>query len=283
MLGAKITRTYALLAVISLWAIAYISQINFDAWRFYSESKIRTTYNEYIEPQPLSPNKARIASFGATEFAADLYWLQLIQYYGGGTPYGQYRKLAELFQTITELAPRFKQPYITGLIILPNEGYVNEAIALGLKGQENLPDSWEMPYYTGLVYHIYKKDYAKAGESFLRAAQSPNAPVITQLMAGIYFKEANERKRSYLIFQSVLETSTDKFVIERAQNYLAHLEGIFALEAAVAKYKKQYGQLPSSLTDLLAKKIIKSLPHSPLNATYTYNPKTGEIGEKFSN
>lgn len=282
MLSIGISRTYILLTIFGLWVVAYTAQINFDAWRFYSDSKIDVTYNEYIEPQPLSPDTARIASFGATEFAADLYWLQLIQYYGGGTPYGQYRKLAELFQTVTDLAPKFKQPYITGLIILPGEGFSDEAIALGQKGTKNLPNSWEMPYYTGLVYHIYKKDYAKAGQKFLQASELPDAPVITKLMAGIYFKEANERRRSYLIFQSVLETSNDEFVIDRAESYLAHLDGIFALEDAVAKYQKQFGTYPKTLADLTSQKIIDSIPKSPLNVTYTYNPKTGAIGEKFN-
>jgi tetratricopeptide (TPR) repeat protein len=168
------------------------------------------------------------------------------------------------------------------LVVLPNEGYVDEALKLGAKGEVNLPDSWEMPYYSGLVYHIYKKDYAKAGEKFLLAAQYPDAPVITKLMAGIYFKEANERQRSYIIFQSVLETSDDQFVIERAKSYLTHLEGIFALEKAVANYQKRFNALPKSLTELVTKKILPELPRSPLNASYTYNAETGEIGEKFN-
>jgi tetratricopeptide (TPR) repeat protein len=283
MVTDRIARSYIFLTIVGLWSVSYIAQINFDAWRFYSPSKISTSYNEYIEPQPLSPQYAQIASFGASEFAADLYWLQLIQYYGGGTPYGQYRKLAELFQTITELAPKFQHPYITGLIILPGEGFVDEAINLGQKGETNLPDSWEMPYYTGLVYHIYKQDYAKAGEKFLQAAQYPDAPVITQLMAGIYFKEADDRKKSYLIFQSVLETSNDDFVLERAKKYLAHLDGIFQLEKAVSQYRRQFNRWPGSLNDLISAKLIDALPVSPLGYRYTYNPQTGAIGEKISN
>ena len=58
---------------------SYIAQINYDAWRRYNAPTIHTTYNQYIEPQPLSSSVARSSSFGATEFLANLYWLELIQ------------------------------------------------------------------------------------------------------------------------------------------------------------------------------------------------------------
>ncbi|MEX0594640.1 MAG: hypothetical protein WD157_00885, partial [Patescibacteria group bacterium] len=222
------------LIVLIAWSVAYISQINYDAWRYYSPSVLNTSFNEFIEPQPLSPQNTRLISFGATEFAANIYWLQLIQYYGGGTPYGQYRKLPELFDTVTELSPNFQQAYITGLIILPGEGFVDQALSLGEKGQKNLPDSWEMPYYTGLVYHIYKKDYAQAGAKFNQAATFAGAPAITKLFAGIYFKEADQRKKAYLIFQTVVATSEDQYIIARAEKQLAHLDGIFTLESAAS-------------------------------------------------
>jgi len=278
-MSAVSERTGWFLVVISLWVIAYVSQINYDSWRFYSPGKISVTYNEFIEPQPLSQDAAKIASFGSTELLANYYWLSLIQYYGGGTPYGEYRKLAELFQTITELAPRFKQPYVTGLVILPGEGFPDEALKLGRKGQENLPDSWEIPYYTGLTYHIYKKDFAKAGEEFIKASKFADAPVITKLMAGVYFKEANERKKSYLIFQTVIETSDDEFIVKKAENYLIHLDGIFALEAAVKKFQQRFDRLPDSLNELVERQIINTLPVSPLPIKYDYNSKTGAITE----
>lgn len=278
-MNAATLQRYSLLAVIGCWVIAYSSQLHYDTWRRYGEAKIPATYNEFIEPQPLSAETARIASFGAAEFTANLYWLQLIQYYGGGDPYGKYRKLAELFQTVTDLSPRFEHAYVTGLIILPGEGFVDEAIALGEKGQQVLGDSWEVPYYTGLVYHIYKKDYAKAGEAFTKAAAFADAPPLTKLFAGIYFKEADQRKKAYLIFQTIIATSDNDFVVERAERYIVHLDGIFTLENAVAKFRETFGRLPESLDELVSRGTLNSLPVSPLSITYTYDPSTGAVGE----
>jgi hypothetical protein len=270
---------WAWLAAIVFAGLSYAAQLQYDTWRRFSPPKVHATYNEFIEPQPLSPALARAASFGATEFVADWYWLQTIQYYGGGDPYGKYRKLAELFNTVTDLSPKFKDAYQTGLIILPGEGFVNEAIALGEKGQKNLPDSWEMPYYTGLVYHMYKKDFVKAAEQFQHAAALPSAPANARLFAGIYYNKANDRQTAYLIFKTVYDSTQDEFIRDRAKKYVLHLEAYFTLEDGIAAYKKQFGRLPSSLDELVSKKIIAGVPESPLGVSWAFDPKTGQLGE----
>ncbi len=272
-------RRFAWLLVVVLWSITYLSQINYDVWRFYAPAKITVSYNEFIEPQPLAGTSARLASFGATEFLADIYWLQAIQYYGGGTPNGQYRKLPELFTTITTLAPRFQQAYVTGLLILPGEGNVNEALALGQQGAEQLPNSWEIPYYTGLVHHIYQKNYEAAAQEFEKAAAIEGSPPIAKLFAGIYFKEADQRQKAYLIFQTILATTDNQFVRDRAAKYLQHLDGLFLLEKAVADFHTRFGRNPAGLGELVSRGIISELPRSPLALQYGYDPATGTVSE----
>lgn len=266
--------------VVVFWGVAYLSQLHYDTWRFYSPTKLSVSYNEFIEPQPLAGNSARLASFGATEFLADVYWLQLIQYYGGGTPNGQYRKLAETFFAVTELAPKFKQAYVTGLIILPGEEFVEQAVALGERGQRSLPEAWEIPYYTGLVHHIYRKDYAAAAKEFDQAAALPDAPPITKLFAGIYYKQAAERQTAYLIFQTILATSDNDYVKERAEKYLEHLDGLFALEKAVNDFHVRFHRYPTGLNELVVRGMLAELPKSPLTVDYGYNPTTGAISEQ---
>ncbi len=266
--------------VVVFLGLSFIGQINYDVWRRYSPPKLAgVDYNVYIEPQPLSPPLAKAVSFGSTEFLADYYWLTLIQYYGGGTPSGKYRKLAELFNVVTELSPRFQQAYQTGLIILPGEGFPDQAIELGEKGKRNLPDSWEMPYYTGLVYHIYKKDYVSAAKEFQIAADKKDAPPITQYFAGIYYKEANQRSLAYQIFRTVHETTKDDFVRERAAKQLAHLEIIFFLEDAVARYHQRFARYPTKPQDLVAAKIIKEMPVSPLGISFAIDAQTGLVSD----
>lgn len=265
---------------IAALTLAYVAQINYDAWRRYSPPRIATSYNIYIEPQPFSAQAAKTASLGSQEFMASLYWLQLIQYYGGGDPYGQYRKLAELFNTVTDLSPKFTHAYQTGLLVLPGEGFVDEAIALGKKGMERDPERWEMPYYTGIVYHIYKKDYVTAGKLFEQAAALPEAPQNAKYLAAIYYNRGDQRQTAYALFKTIYEATTDNFIKERSAKYILHLENIFLLEEKVAAFQQRFKRLPRSLNELVQTRLIEQLPTSPLGLTYEYNTTTGAITEE---
>jgi len=268
-----------LLWVATALAVSYIAQLQYDSWRRFGPPKIQTTYNIFIEPQPPNSETALLASFGAREFLADWYWLKTIQYYGGGDPYGKYRKLAELFDVVVTLSPKFLAAYQTGLIILPGEGFVEEAIALGKGGQRNLPDRWELPYYTGLVYHIYKKDYRAAAEQFTQAASLPGAPPIVQYFSGVYRNLANERQLAYEIFRTVAATSESDFIKERAAKYVLHLEVIFQLEDALKSYQARFKRLPDSFEALVAAGILGRVPQSPLGITLVLDRQTGAILE----
>jgi len=101
----------------------------------------------------------------------------------------------QIYLTILPNFPlNFWNAYQTGLIIMPGEGFVDEAIALGNKGMINMPDRWEVPYYTGLVYHIYKKDYLSAAKLFEKAASYNDAPANAKYFAGIYYNKADQRE-----------------------------------------------------------------------------------------
>jgi len=271
--------TVAFLAAATL---AYVAQLHYDLWRRWGSPKLNVSYNEFIEPQPISAESAKLVNFGAREALADWYWLSLIQYYGGGEPYGRYRKLPELFNLVTELSPKFLQAYQTGLIILPGEGFVDEAIALGEKGKKNLAESWEIPYYTGLAYHIYKKDYIAAAKEFELAAAKEDAPPIARYFVGIYYNLGNQRQLAYEIFRTVAATTDSDFIRERSQKYIQHLEIVFYLEDAVAKYKEQFARAPESLEQLVQANIINEIPASPLAITLTIDPNTGEVKETKS-
>lgn len=274
-----LVRFSSFLLVIAI-AIGYISQINFDAWQRYGDAKIKTAYNVYIEPQPFSPAVAQFVSFGAREFVSDVYWLKLIQYYGGGDPQGKYRKLAELFNIVTELSPKFTAAYTTGLLVLPGEGFVDQALALAVKGEKNLPNSWEIPYNTGLVYHVYKKDYVQAAKEFEKAAALPNAPANARYFAAVYYNQADQRQTAYQIFKTLYDSSDNDFVKDRAKKYVEHLDIFFSLQDAIHRYQEKFHQPPDNLNQLVDKKIISTIPVSPLNIQFAIDPKTKELIEQ---
>ncbi|HSX42449.1 MAG TPA: hypothetical protein VLE93_03850 [Candidatus Saccharimonadales bacterium] len=270
---------FAPLLLLAALALAYFGQLRYDTWRFFDTPTVQDSFNNFIEPEPLKSPTAKAASLGATNFLSDIYWLELIQYYGGGDPYGTYRQLPALYQTITDLSPKFLAAYQSGLLVLPQEKFTDQAIALGEKGQQNLPKSWEIPYYEGLVYHVDKKDYLSAARQFQIAAAKPGAPAITKYFAGLYYKEAGSRQTAYVIFQTVYQTTTDPFVKDRAQKQIGHLGGLFALQDAVSAFQQKLHRNPKSFDELIAAKIIPALPVSPLGLKYTYDAVTGAVSD----
>ena len=95
--------TWGLVLVITFLSLVYVAQINYDSWSRYSPRALSVSYNDFIEPQPLSGLAAKGVSLGQSQFLANIYWLELIQYYGGGEPNGRYRKLPDLYSnTLTK-------------------------------------------------------------------------------------------------------------------------------------------------------------------------------------
>lgn len=270
-------KTWGGILAIAFLALAYIAQINYDSWSRYSPRVLPVSYNDFIEPQPLSGLAAKGVSLGQSQFLANIYWLELIQYYGGGEPNGQYRKLPDLYNTITDLDPKFLAAYQSGLLILPGEGFVDQAIALGKKGENNLPDSWEIPYYLGLDYHIYKKDYVSAAAEFTKAAKLPGAPANTAYFAALYYSQTDQRQVAYQLFKNLAETETDPYLKDRAKKYAEQLAATFYLEDSIAKFHQQFHRYPTSLQELVDKKVIAAVPESPLGQSFNYDAATGQI------
>jgi hypothetical protein len=134
-----------------------------------------------------------------------------------------------------------------------------------------------MPYYQGIVYDIYKKDYALAAQDFSQAAKLPGAPANTAYFAAIYYNQDNQQQVALQLFETIYATSKDSFIKDRAGKYVEHLQMIFSLDNATAQYKKTYGRFPGSLQDLVTKKIISAVPVSPLGFNFVYDPTTGVV------
>ena len=271
-------KKYIYIAGIIFLVLSFLCQVQYDSWSKNDRQPLDTTYNILIEPQPIDSNTAKYVSFGFNEFLADYYWLSFIQYYGGGDPYGKYRKMPDLFNNITELSPKFLDAYQTGLIIMPGEGFVDEAIALGNKGMINMPDRWEVPYYTGLVYHIYKKDYLSAAKLFEKAASYNDAPANAKYFAGIYYNKADQRETSYQMFKTIYDSTKDESLKARVKYYMVHLEEIFYLQDAVKTYQDKYKKLPTNLDQLVTSKIVPAIPDDPLNYGFIIT-SSGDITE----
>ncbi len=271
---------YLFLTIFSLLVFIYVIQLDFDSWEKYSKPKLNIQYNDVIAPNVLDGDKISKLTFGFDNLIADWYWLNAIQFYGGGDPYGKYFQLTSMMDNVTIINPKFYYPYIFSLLVLPNENMSDQALSIGERGRKNFPDDWQIPYYMGAVYHIEKKDYQNAGKYLEIASQKKDVLPIAKLLAGIYYQKADQREIAYNIYQVILETSTDEYTKQRASLFLKQLELETFLEDMAIEYKNKYGVFPNQLTDLVTKKILTEIPNSPLNRELIIDPNTGKVNEK---
>jgi len=223
----------------------------------------------------------KMATFGYSSVAADVLFIWAIQYYGNTAIPDRRDHLLHIFSVISELDPRYVDPYEVGALIAL---YDFNDVALSLKildlGFVNNPAMWIFPLDAGHYAQIYAKDFALAKEYFRKAMDVPGAPpIVRRLYADAAYKTM-DLKTSWETWLEVFNTSKDAQVKKIASNHLYQVKAasdISALKKATAVFAETYGRKPQDLTLLVQAGILPSLPKDLDGKDYVYDPQTGEI------
>src|SRR5512143_945176 len=94
----------------------------------------------------------KFATFGYSSLAADLVYLWSIQYYSTPTIDDRFNYLDHIFAIISELDPKYTDPYEIGALIAVQEAHNTEAAfkILDLGFAKN-PDQWLFPFDAGHI------------------------------------------------------------------------------------------------------------------------------------
>ena len=271
-----------LLIVIVGFVGVYFLQYGFDQLRLNHLGSIKIPANELIEPSVPSDNALRKITFGQSALIADLLWLQSIQYYGGGDPYGKYRQLPKLMQGIVAIDPKFTYPYSFSGLVLPSEGYVDEALGILTQGEVNLPNNWEIPYSKGTIYYINKKDYANAAKSYSNASNKPGAPDKTRFLGAVQCDRSENYQTALQIFQNLAEKSDNQYFKDRANLFVAHYALLDGLEKFCQAFKSKEGYYPITLDELVTRRYVQDIPADPLGREIKYDNQTGKVTADLS-
>jgi tetratricopeptide (TPR) repeat protein len=223
----------------------------------------------YIE----SPKLVRRASLGFDGLMACIYWTRTVQYFGDRHHHLQhsYNELAPLLEITTALDPHLLPAYQFGANFLAPDppggaGEPDRAIRLMEYGIAHNPDNWHLYYNLGFVYYMQLKDYKKAGETFERGSQVPDAHPFMKLLAAQMAEHAGDYSTARMLWTSTLESSHE---VNIRQNAIEHLRGIAVDEAvtylqqAVTRFGERTGTLPSSMAELAAAEHMPGLPTDP--------------------
>lgn len=229
-----------------------------------------------------SPKAVKRLSLGYDGLLADIYWTRAVQYFGGRHRAGanHYHLLAPLLAIATTLDPHLVVAYQFGANFLspkpPNgAGMPDKAVQLVEFGIQNNPDDWKLYYELGFVYYMDMKNYAKAAEAFARGSQAPNAHPFLKVMAAQMAQHAGDTQMARALWTTTYQSSQDKQI---RGNAIAHLralqveDDVTALEELVTQYGQKTGQLPSSMSDLVAANLLRAIPVDPTGRAYKITP-----------
>ncbi len=173
------------------------------------------------------------ACLGYEQAVAALTWLRALQYYGGHVR-GDYefRHMHHLCDVITDLDPRFEEPYVFGSYVMVTDlEEPDKAIALMRKGRENNPDSWRMQFESGIIGYLASGDRAQSADFFIRAAEYPDAPEYTLRFAAFMTEERGDLQQAVVMWKVVAESSKIKETRQRAQEKVEELEAAIKAQA----------------------------------------------------
>ncbi len=241
-----------------LIAIVIVSQVFSDGGKSKTE-----------KPSPfLLPAKVVAASdLGLHSAAADIAWIGMIQYFGDWQD-DNYQKLGDYIRLANALDSKFSYPYAFGALILPTLERTDEAIEVAKAGIENADPDYRIPYYLAVTYFLNKQDYQNAAFYFDLASRTKGAPDNVKAISASFNSRPDLRAQSIAIWTSIYENSNDEVVQERAKAYIIHYEILNILEAAAREYKKDTGNYPANIEDLVTAKILTAVPADPFGFKY---------------
>lgn len=223
----------------------------------------------------------KMATFGYSSLLADIIYIWAIQYYGNYAIPDRFTYLTHIFSIISELDPRWVDPYEVGALIA---FFDFQDVSLALKildmGFAKNPDQWIFPLEAGHYAQLYKKDFVLARDYYKKTMAVKGAPDIAKRLYAEAAYKLSDLKTSWETWLEVYQTASDPQIKKIASNHLYEVKAagdIAVLKSALEKYKERFGRNPAELGRLVRAGFLASLPQDLDGKDYLYDPQTGEI------
>ena len=150
---------------------------------------------------------------------ADVYYLQMIQYFGEHVE-GDRRldSLPQMVDVVTSLSPHFTKAHIFGAFGLVDAGRPDLGFKVLARGFEANPDDWRFPAY--LAYFVYafasNEDKARLTARYYELAVArPGSPDYLKRLAAAMLAKGGESKKAVLMWGQVY-LAGDKYSRQKA-------------------------------------------------------------------
>jgi tetratricopeptide (TPR) repeat protein len=224
----------------------------------------------------------KITSLGFPEVMADMIYIWSIQYYSDYEAADRFKYLEHIYaNVISELDPRYVDPYLIGAMIMTVEAGENEmALRLLDKGIAANPDEWILPFDAGFLCYDTLHDYPRAAVYFEKAMRIPGAPNVIPRLRAEMFNKAGDKRTSLEFWKEVQAGAQSGYVRDVSRMHVHDLTievDLETLRGAVAAWRERRGGNPPSLRAMVAAGLLARVPVDPEGLAYLYDPRTGEV------
>lgn len=181
---------------------------------------------------PFALQDAALASAGLRALAADLAWVQLLQYAAQSLPQLRdsrpYEHLKDLCLRVVRLDPSFHRAYLFGAGILawfPEADRPEEAVELLEEGLRADPGQPLYSLYLAAIAYKRKGDVVRMTELLEGAAGDPRTPVEMKAILANLYKARGESAKAAAVWERVLANPLEAREHPRARQQLRALRG----------------------------------------------------------
>jgi hypothetical protein len=228
-----------------------------------------------------SGKSLKILSFGYQNLTADLLFIWSIQFYSAYNLTNRFDFLERVYNTITDISPLYKEPYIIGSLIMAFEAKdIPMALRLLDKGSRSIPAEWIFDHEAGYYCFKYLKDYPKAESYYARAALKTNAPSFLKRMKAHIVYLRDDSRVAYQMWLDIYNHARDRLEKDSAFNHLYQIKAeidLQTLKPKITLFKEKFGRFPAVLTELVRVGLAATLPKDFSGNDYNYDPRQGTL------
>lgn len=226
-----------------------------------------------FRPLLLRPTVARTISKSFLPMLIDLYWLRALNAIGMADSVEKNRGLAEYGEVLSELDPRFYQPYtFIGLSVpfqVGRDEWANADLASKLmrKGLKQFPKDMKLHLYLGFNLFQYEKKLAEAAAVFAEASKLPDALSFTSLLATRLLATEGNPEEGLRLARELAEGATDETVRAELEQRASQLEVEVLLQRvdrATKRFFERHQYWPVTLFDLRNEGLYDGPDEDPL-------------------
>ena len=215
--------------------------------------------------------------------ASDFLLVKFMAFIGGRTQQlnsfndDDWQSVGNTLDTITDLDPYYWDAYLFAQLFLTwDEKNYMAANRMLQKAEEYITDDYRIPYYIGLNYYNFAKDYKNGYKYIMKAAKLPDSPFYLASLAARFAAYSSDYQRGIVFLNEMLKQTSDPEIAEQYKFRIRALKIMYQLEQLVDSFRMKFHRLPSDLSELIQVGMINNLPDDPYGGKF-YITKDGKI------